>query len=49
MSGREVLELFFSHIVKSTSMEWKLKHINEYISALKNYFMMTIVADISIM
>ena len=49
MSSREVLEFFFHHILKSTSMEWKLKHFNEYIKALKNYCMFTIDMDINTM
>jgi hypothetical protein len=30
-------------------MEWKLKHFNEYIKALKNYCMFTMDMDINTM
>ncbi len=49
MSSREVLEFFFHHVLKYTSTEWKLKHFNGYIKALKNYFMFIFDMDINIM
>ncbi len=48
MTPGEILDFFFNHKLKCTSMEWKIKHFDDYLIILNNYFVYASIIDIDI-